>query len=208
MARVETCKLYRGVYDIIHPSISRKNISEYKIVLDEDIAPIRVFYPKKEISLEKVIIYIPGEDINYDFYDSFAKQSNRMIFMLDYPKNNVVKDVLKTVKYIVDELIKCKFIEEDITIMGDFFGGDIILSMGKLLKKDIYINIKKIVLSPKKNDLKSITNTLILSNNEKQTIDNNTNYYLLKDSIYDFVHNIDIVSNENIYRNIINYIDN
>ena len=84
MARVETCKLYRGVYDIIHPSISRKNISEYKIVLDEDIAPIRVFYPKKEISLEKVIIYIPGEDINYDFYDSFAKQSNRMIFMLDW----------------------------------------------------------------------------------------------------------------------------
>ena len=29
---VDSCRLYRNLYDIIHPSISRKNISNYKII--------------------------------------------------------------------------------------------------------------------------------------------------------------------------------
>ncbi|MBE6158197.1 MAG: hypothetical protein E7160_05365, partial [Firmicutes bacterium] len=54
-------KLYRTMYEIIHPTISKKNISNYRIVLDDGIAPIRVFYPNKVSKLDSVIIYIPGE---------------------------------------------------------------------------------------------------------------------------------------------------
>ena len=40
-------KLYRTVYEIIHPTISKKNISSYRIVFNDDVLPVRVFYPKK-----------------------------------------------------------------------------------------------------------------------------------------------------------------
>ena len=40
-------KLYRNLYEVIHPTISKRNISEYKIILKDDLVPIRVFYPKK-----------------------------------------------------------------------------------------------------------------------------------------------------------------
>ena len=32
---VDSCRLYRNLYDIIHPSISRKNISNYKIIFND-----------------------------------------------------------------------------------------------------------------------------------------------------------------------------
>ena len=40
-------KLYRTVKDLITPSISKVNISNYRIVFDDDLLPVRVFYPKK-----------------------------------------------------------------------------------------------------------------------------------------------------------------
>ena len=57
----ERYKLYRRVKDLTHPTISKKNISEYKIVLEEDLFPVRVFYPNKVSNLDEVIIDIPGD---------------------------------------------------------------------------------------------------------------------------------------------------
>ena len=53
-------KLFRTVNEILHPTISKKNISDYKIIMDEDILPVRVFYPKKVTNIDKAIIYIHG----------------------------------------------------------------------------------------------------------------------------------------------------
>ena len=53
-------KLYRTVYEIIHPTISKKNISSYRIVFNDDVLPVRVFYPKKVSNISRVIIYVPG----------------------------------------------------------------------------------------------------------------------------------------------------
>ena len=44
---VEKYKLYRTVYEILHPTISKKNISNYKVVFDEKILPVLVYYPTK-----------------------------------------------------------------------------------------------------------------------------------------------------------------
>ena len=41
-------KLYRTLYDIIHPSISRKNITNYNIIINEKLLPLQIYYPKKE----------------------------------------------------------------------------------------------------------------------------------------------------------------
>lgn len=49
--REDTYKLYRTVYEIIHPTISKKNISNYKIMIQEDLVPLRIFYPKKSLPL-------------------------------------------------------------------------------------------------------------------------------------------------------------
>ena len=51
-------KLFRTVNEILHPTISKKNISDYKIIMDDDILPVRVFYPKKITGIDKVIIYV------------------------------------------------------------------------------------------------------------------------------------------------------
>ena len=44
----EKYKLYRTVYEILHPTISKKNISNYKVVFDEKLLPTLVFYPKRK----------------------------------------------------------------------------------------------------------------------------------------------------------------
>lgn len=50
-------KLYRTVKEILHPTISKRNISNYKIIVDEKLIPVRIFYPKKVTNMNKVIIY-------------------------------------------------------------------------------------------------------------------------------------------------------
>ena len=57
----ERYKLYRTVREILHPTISKKNISNYKIVVDNNLLPVRVFYPQKVTNMSKVIIYIHGD---------------------------------------------------------------------------------------------------------------------------------------------------
>ena len=39
----DSYKLYRSVYEIIHPTIPKKNISNYKIMIQEELVPLRIF---------------------------------------------------------------------------------------------------------------------------------------------------------------------
>ena len=57
-----------------------------------------------------------------------------------------------------------------------------------------------------KSDEDKITNTLVLSNNVDIVSVNNMDYKLLKESLYDFMHDIDLATNEKIYKIIIDYI--
>ena len=50
MNNIKKYRLYRSLYDILNPTISRKNISNYNIVINKDILPIEVYYPKKNIN--------------------------------------------------------------------------------------------------------------------------------------------------------------
>lgn len=128
-------RLYRSVKDLLHPSISKRNISDYKIILDEGLLPIRVFYPKKVSNLEKVIIYIPGDGEITDSYGKYSMISkelaikcNRVLIAVDYFDKtitfpDVYDDIYELVKYLYTELEKIGIKRENITLMGDSLGG-------------------------------------------------------------------------------------
>ena len=55
-------RLFRTVKEVLHPTISKKNISDYQIIINEELLPLYIYYPRKVSNLNKVIIYIHGSD--------------------------------------------------------------------------------------------------------------------------------------------------
>lgn len=201
MTNKEPCKLYRNIYEIIHPSISRKNISEYRIIINDELFPIQIFYPSKEIELNKVLIYIHSKEIDYDYYQDLAIKTKRIILVIDYQESR--EKLVETINYIVRELNINNILDDSIGIIGDFDGASLILEINSLLNS----NIKKILLSPTIIDLEKYdtNNTLIISNNEKQT--NYENVCIVRESIYDFICNVELATNEKIYYLITHYLE-
>ena len=143
-------RLFRTVNEILHPTISKKNISDYKIVIDEDILPVRVYYPKKITTLDKVIIYIHGNGEvtdclgKYsDICKNFAVKSNALIIAIEYDDidgkyKDIVDKIYKTIKYLYDKLMVNNIKEDNITVMGDSTGCHIIKQINNI-NKDIPI---------------------------------------------------------------------
>lgn len=147
-------KLFRTVNEILHPTISKKNISDYKIIIDEGILPVRVFYPKKVTNLDKVIIYVhgDGEVTNClgeysNICKNFAIKTNSLLIAIEYDDikdgyKEVVEEVNKTIKYVYDKLLMNNILEDSITLMSDSTGCHIIS-----LIKDIPIR-KRLLFYP------------------------------------------------------------
>lgn len=201
MTNKEPCKLYRNIHEIIHPSISRKNISEYRIIIKDELFPIQIFYPSKEIELKKVLIYIHSKEIDYDYYQDLALKTKRIVLVIEYQDSK--EKLIDTINYIINELNNNNIMNDSIGIMGDFDGASLILEVNSSLVS----SIKKVLLSPTNLELEKYNtkNILIISNNEKQT--NYENVCIIKESIYDFVHDINLATNEKIYYLIINYLE-
>ncbi len=147
--------LYRSVREILHPSISKRNISNYRIVLNEDVLPVRVFYPKKVSSLDKVLFFIHGDGIVSecsgiygDICSDLAVKLNRIIIAIDY--DQIIRDkypkvynrIYETVKFIYNELVRCNIKERNIAICGDSTGGHVALYVERLglKKKELHFN--------------------------------------------------------------------
>lgn len=134
--------LYRNIKNILHPTISKKNISNYKIILTEELMPIRVFYPKKVSNLENIVIYIHGEGSLTDCSGEYSSISsrlaldyNQLVISLDYEnyKDLNLLDLYtlfyKTFKYIYKELLENGITKENITLIGDSTGASTITSL-------------------------------------------------------------------------------
>ena len=152
-------KLFRTVREILHPTISKKNISNYKIIIDESILPVRIFYPKKIKEINKIIIYI---HINPNVTDSTSKYSNinkkislktnHLVIAIDYIEKKhkfeeTYQNIYNTIKYIYDRLEENEIKSEDIILMGDSTGGNIITGINYLNKEEIQIK-KEILFYP------------------------------------------------------------
>ena len=149
-------KLYRNVTEILHPTISKKNISNYKITIDEEIYPVRVFYPAKVTGIDKVIIYIHGDskvtDCN-EKYSSICKnitsKTDRLLIAIEYTNlkkkyKDMYQEIYDTVKYLYRELERNGIDPNNICLIGDSTGASIITAINYLNKDEI--NIKKEIL--------------------------------------------------------------
>ena len=151
---MEDVKLYRNMKELLHPSISKKNVSNYIIVIDEDILPVRVFYPKKVSNLNRVIIFIHGnEEITecdyLDFYKNLSKNTDSVVISIEYEDDNYKKmyqSINETVNYLYKGLIRNNIDSSNISLMGDSTGANIITGIN-YLNKDLKIE-KEILFYP------------------------------------------------------------
>lgn len=134
--------LYRDIKSIIHPTISKKNISDYRIILKEELLPIRVFYPKRVSNIEKVMLYIHGEGTITDCGGEYSNISsklavdyNHLIISLDYenykdcPLLELYDNFYNTFNYIYQELLSNGIKNENITLIGDSTGASAIIAL-------------------------------------------------------------------------------
>lgn len=149
----EKYKLYKTVREILHPSISKKNISNYKIILKEDLLPIKVYYPQKISNLESAIIYVHGyskiskEGSYSKLLSSMAKELDRMIISIDYNEEDLFDNQIESISKIYNHLysgLKTNGIEsENILIMGDSTGSTLIIN---IVNSGLIENIKEMKL--------------------------------------------------------------
>ena len=153
----EKYKLFRNVKELLHPTISKRNISNYKIIVDENLLLLRVFYPKKVSNINKIMIYIPGEGeitdcegLYSDISGNLSKELDQMVISIDYEKqindfNHLFERIFDTLKYIYNELRKENIPEENISVVGDSTGANILLNLIKKMNEED-IKVGKMIL--------------------------------------------------------------
>ena len=106
----EKYKLYRTVKEILHPTISKRNISNYKIMIKEELLPVRVFYPKKVSNLEKIMIYIHGEskitkckEKYSEISQELAKELEQLVISIDYEEKEEINLMQEEIKKTVEK---------------------------------------------------------------------------------------------------------
>ena len=137
-------KLYRTVYEVVHPTISKKNISSYRIMFKDDILPVRVFYPKKVSNINRIIFYIAGfGDVTGctgkygDICKRIALKTDTLVIALDMDDIDddnyldVYELCYKTCLYLNEELEKLNIEDLKIFLTGDSLGANMAMSICK-----------------------------------------------------------------------------
>lgn len=189
---IEKYKLYRTVHDLLHPTISKKNISNYKVVLDDKLLPVVVFYPDKMSNSKSIILYVVGDgEVNgcfgkySDICKNLAKKTNSIVLAIDYFDGTikyptVVNKITKVFKYLYEEFSNDGVDTSNIILMSDSVGCKIMGSViVKLIDKKININ-KSIMFYPvvRDNYIDYKWNESLMSVNFN--LDKNVNNYLCK----------------------------
>ena len=148
-------KLFRSVREILHPTISKKNISDYKIMISDSNIPIRVFYPKKISEISKIIIFIHGNGkitSCHGDYSNICKDLStsldKLVIGVEYEEDNksfteIIKDISLLIKDIYDGLEKNDISLDDIIVIGDSTGCAIIEN---LASSDFSKKMNKLIL--------------------------------------------------------------
>ena len=152
-------KLFRSVKEILHPSISKRNISNYKITLEEGLLPVRIFYPKKVTGMNKVILYIRGNGVVTDSVGEysdickiFSEATDCMIIAIEYEEKEhafleTYQEIYKMVCYLYERLLKNNMDPAHIILMGDSTGGNIVTAINAMNKDELPIK-KEILFYP------------------------------------------------------------
>lgn len=193
-------RLYRTVREILHPTISKRNISDYVIIMNEDVLPIRVFYPQKISELHKIVLFIHGngsvtssQGEYSNICKDISKKLDKLIIGIEYNEEKSIKDIIEdldnTISYIYDGLDKNNKDEEDIIIMSDSTG---CLLMDCLHNKEISKRIKKEIYCYPVIDRK------IIDSKKYPSVEKNMEFNpILTRRIEDFFNHYDIKENNN-----------
>ena len=151
----EKYKLYRTVREILHPTISKRNISNYKIILEDGLNPLRVFYPKKVSNLSKVIIFVHGDgrvsscEGKYgEISSSLSKELEELVISIDYLEEEFFSKFQKiydTFLSIYSGLMNEGIQSDNIVLMSDSTASVIVSRMIENMGRD-NIEIGKLVL--------------------------------------------------------------
>lgn len=162
MLKENKYKLYRSLYDIFHPTISRKNISNYDIIIEDSLVPVKVFYPNINTTIEKLMIYIPDQISNQKTYDLLAKNTNQLLLVIHYNEQEKINSCYEVIQYIYHHIDHLGLKKKSITIMSDGKGTNIEQEVIKLSQnsEDIHIT-KSILLEPR---IKKINHNQLLEN--------------------------------------------
>ena len=152
-------KLYRTVYDILHPTISKRNISNYKIIIDDEMASVRVFYPIKVTNISNVMIFVHGDgnvtgcNGNYsEICKNMALESNHLVIAIDYDDFGKLKygelynKIYQMIEYLFIELNKCNIVDDNIVLCGDSTGASIIISITNMFLENEKFKVRKEIL--------------------------------------------------------------
>lgn len=152
-------KLYRTVYEIIHPTISKKNISNYRIVLQEGLLPVRVFYPKKVSNLTSIILFIHGDPsvtgcgTKYaDICMKLAMDLEQLVIAIDYDDIldssllDLYQQCYQVIEYFYQEVAKLGVDTDKITLMGDSTGASIAIGVEMMAKEKGTFSIRRKIL--------------------------------------------------------------
>ena len=189
----EKYKLYRDIKGILHPTISKKNISSYKIIINDNLIPLRVYYPKKVTNISNVVIFVHGDskitkcDNEYSKVSSiFQNRLDRLIISLDYEEyddiylNELYEKIFLTVKEIYLSLVKEGIDYRNISLIGDSTGASALLYINSINDKDLKID-KEILFYPilsgeyfGKTNYKSIVENSMF---DLELVNNLKNYY-------------------------------
>lgn len=203
MNNIKKYRLYRSLYDILNPTISRKNISNYNIVINKDILPIEVYYPKKNIKISNIIIYIPSSNDTNNLYSDLAINTNNLVIVLNYDDNK--DNCYNTIKYIYDNVKD--IITDNITIMTDTEGSDIEeYIIDKSYKTNDFKISKAILLEPTISLNENIINNSLIVINKDSNNKVLNDYNLTEVYLNDFFNGNSTILNERIYNLINNYI--
>lgn len=156
MGKEVNYKLYRGLDEILHPSISRQNISNYQIVMQDSLIPVRVFYPQKEAILDNIIIYITTENSN--FCGDLAIYTNHLVLVVNSYEKDFFTKCYDVIKYIYHSIEKQHISKDNITMMSDCHCHDI---------------LEKIIFKSKQNNDFSIHKEVFLNHNTNVEEDKN-----------------------------------
>ena len=195
-------RLYRTVEELITPSISKKNISNYEIVFSDDLLPVRVFYPNKVSNIEKVIIFIPGmnKSSKYKYTSIFNKLSlevDTTIIAIDYysVENEVENNISNIVDYLYKELLRIGISKDNIILMSDSEGSNYSVNINNSINKEVLlyplVDDKKITINRKRLIINGeLDSTKEIGKNLSEKIDNCT-YKLIENATSGFLTSTD-----------------
>lgn len=156
MGKEVNYKLYRELDEILHPSISRQNISNYEIIMQDSLIPVGVFYPQKEVALNRIIIYITTENSN--FCNDLAIYTNNLVLAVHSLEKDFFTKCYDMLKYIYHSIENYHISKNNITIMSDYDCKDI---------------LEKIIFKSKQNNDFTIHKEVFLSHNTNVQEDKN-----------------------------------